>query len=256
MCAVALGRAPRCFSAFRRGGWMAFAVAFLMLLLALSKGKYVRARGPLLALAVGAVVVFFFFSQIEGRFVSQEGADAAQDRIYLIKIAWNMIKESPILGVGANTFMSVIHNYTRGPELQYVYLHMVHNQYLLVFAETGLVGMLAFLWLILTCFRESLDCTRRRSSELAQTVGLSAGAGFMAMSIHMMVDMYASPLCLSLLFVFCSLCSAVKKIKSPLPVEQPRPASIMTNLVRPAPEAAFAGAPNLAAGADPTPHLS
>ena len=249
MCAVALGGSALLFS-FSRGGWMAFAIAFLMLLLALSKGKYVRARGPLLALAVGAVVVFFFFSQIEGRFVSQEGADAAQDRIYLIKIAWNMIKDSPILGVGANTFMSVIGRYTRGPDLQYVYLHMVHNQYLLVFAETGLVGILAFLWLMLTCFRESLDCTRRRSSELAQTVGLSAGAGFMAMSIHMMVDMYASPLCLSLLFVFCSLCSAVKKIKSPLPVEQPRTGGpAMTNLVRPAPETAFAGA-------DPTPHLS
>ena len=72
----------------------------------------------------------------------------------------------------------------------------------------------------------------------------------MAMSIHMMVDMYASPLCLSLLFVFCSLCSAVKKIKSPLPVEQPRTGGpAMTNLVRPAPETAFAGA-------DPIPHLS
>ena len=160
MCAVALGGSALLFS-FSRGGWMAFAIAFLMLLLALSKGKYVRARGPLLALAVGAVVVFFFFSQIEGRFVSQEGADAAQDRIYLIKIAWNMIKRQPHPGRrGEHVHVGHRQVYARA-RLQYdTDLHMVHNQYLLVFAETGLVGILAFLWLMLTCFREAPSTAR------------------------------------------------------------------------------------------------
>jgi O-antigen ligase len=235
---------------------MAFAVAFLVLIFALSKGRYVRGKGPLLALLIAAVVVFLFFGQIESRLVSQEGSDAAQDRIYLVKIAWNMIKDNPILGVGANTFMSVITRYTRGPELQYVYLHMVHNQYLLVFAETGLVGILAFLWFMLTCFRESLDCVRRRSNDMAQMVGISAGAGFIAMAIHMMVDMYASPLCLSLLFVFCSLCSAVKKIGSPLPVKQTQAAPTARTLVRPASGAVLPDLSPLAARPDLPPRLS
>jgi O-antigen ligase len=194
-----------------RGGWVAFAAAFIVLLFILAKGGYVRAKAPFLALLVAALVVVMFFGLIEARLMSQEGADATQDRINLIKIAWNMIKDYPVLGVGANTFMSVVHRYTRGPELQDIYLHMVHNQYLLVFAETGLVGLIAFLWFMLACFRESRECVRKQS-ELSQMVGVSVGAGFIAMAAHMMVDMYSSPLCLSLIFVFCGLCSAAKKV--------------------------------------------
>lgn len=249
--AVALGGAALLFS-FSRGGWMAFAIAFLLLLLALSKGRYARAGRPMLALLIAVFVVVLFLGRIEARLLSPEGSEAAQDRIYLVKIAWNMIKDSPILGVGANTFMSVITQYTNSPELRYVYLHMVHNQYLLVFAETGLVGIIAFLWFMLACFRESLDCVRRRGSELAQMVGISVGAGFIAMAIHMMVDMYASPLCLSLLFVFCSLCAAVKKIESPLPAGQRQAAPAASSLVRPAEEAAPPG-PSLPVAAPDTP---
>ena len=124
-----------------------------------------------------------------------------------------MIKESPFIGIGANTFMSVVNNYTRGPDLQDIYLHMVHNQYLLVFAETGLVGILAFLWFLFACFRESWECSNAKS-ELSRIVGISAGAGFLAMAAHMMVDMYSSPLCFGLLFVFCSLCAAARKVQT------------------------------------------
>ncbi len=197
---------------FSRGGWMAFAAAFLVLLFMLKKRRYVSARPVFLAIVVAVLVTALFYPQIHDRLVSEEGADAAVDRIYLIKIAWNMIKSSPFIGIGANTFMSVINNYTRGPDLQDIYLHMVHNQYLLVFAETGLVGIIAFLWFLFACFRESWECSHGRS-ELSRIIGISAGAGFLAMAAHMMVDMYSSPLCIGLLFVFCSLCAAAKKVQ-------------------------------------------
>ncbi len=215
--AVSAGGLALLFS-FSRGGWMAFLAAFIILLFVLVKRRYVSVKGPILAFLIAACVAAIFSSQIEARLMSEEGSTAAIDRIYLIRIAWNMIKDSPVLGVGANTFMSVINQYQHGPDLQDIYLHMVHNQYLLVFAETGIVGMIAFLWLLSACFRESLECARSGTSELARMIGVSVGAGFIAMAAHMMVDMYSSPLCLSLIFVFCSLCSAAKKVQ-PAPVQ-------------------------------------
>jgi hypothetical protein len=210
--AAAVGGVALLFS-FSRGGWMAFGLAFLVLIFTMAKGGRTKAGASFAVFAAVMLLGIAFYPQIHDRLASQEGTDAAVDRIYLIKIAWNMIKESPVVGIGANTFMSVISHYQRGLELQDIYLHMVHNQYLLVFAETGLVGVAAFLWLLVTCFRESLKCARNGTSELARTIGLSAGAGFTAMAIHMMVDMYSSPLCLGLLFVFAGLCTAAMKIQ-------------------------------------------
>lgn len=210
--AAAAGAISLLFS-FSRGGWMAFVFAFLILLFTVAKSGRTKAGTTFAAITVVVLMGVVFYPQIHYRLVSEEGAAAAVDRIYLIKIAWNMIKESPIVGVGANTFMSVIGQYQRGAELHDIYLHMVHNQYLLVFAETGVVGMVAFLWFLIACFRESFECVRSRTNELTRAIGLSAGAGFAAMATHMMVDMYSSPLCFGLLFVFCSLCAAARKVE-------------------------------------------
>jgi O-antigen ligase len=199
---------------FSRGGWLAFAVAVVVLLVGLVRGRYVGVRGPVVAFFIATLIAVLFYPQIVARFGSEEGSAAALDRVYLIKIAWNMIKESPIIGVGANTFMSVVTKYARGPELQDIYLHMVHNQYLLVFAETGIVGMAAFLWFLFTCFREAWKCLKSKGSELTQMIGLSVTAAFIGMTIHMMVDMFASRMCLSFLFVLCSLCSASRKVEA------------------------------------------
>lgn len=212
--AVSAGGLALLFS-FSRGGWLAFAVAFMVLLFGFVRGGYVSTRGAILAFLAAGVVAIIFFPLIQARLISPEGSEAALDRVYLIKIAWNMIKESPILGIGANTFMSVVNTYTRGPELSDVYLHMVHNQYLLVFAETGIVGILAFLWLLIACFKESWACAKSGTGEFSQMIGLSVTAAFIGMLTHMMVDMFASPMCLSLLFVFCSLCSASMKVYAP-----------------------------------------
>lgn len=199
---------------YSRGGWIAFSLALLVLIVVMVRGGYVEARRPFAVLLIVVAVAVVFFPQIHDRLTSDEGAAAATDRIYLIKIAWNMIKESPLVGIGANTFMSVIGQYQRGAELQDIYLHMVHNQYLLVAAETGFVGIIAFLWLLIACFRQALECARSKTSELARTVGLSAAAGFIAMTAHMMVDMYSSPLYLGMLFFFCGLCSAARKVQA------------------------------------------
>lgn len=209
--AAAVGVVALLFS-FSRGGWMAFILAFLILIFAMAKGGHTRPGTSFAAIVVTVLIGVIFYPQIYARLVSEEGAAAALDRVYLIKIAWNMIKESPVVGIGANTFMSVIGQYQRGAELQDIYLHMVHNQYLLVFAETGIVGMIAFLWFLVACFRESLECARSRS-DLTRMIGLSAGAGFIAMATHMMVDMYSSPLCYGLLAVLCSLCAAARRVQ-------------------------------------------
>ena len=136
-------------------------------------------------------------------------------RIPLIKIAYNMIKEHPIVGVGTNTYSSVIHQYTNAPDLKGIYLAQVHNQYLLVFAEAGLIGIISFLWLMLGLFKTAASCI---SSEHPDNDIVYLGIGILLaliyISIHMMVDMYNGYILLANIFVLGSLATAGNRLSN------------------------------------------
>jgi O-antigen ligase len=62
--------------------------------------------------------------------------------------------------------------------------HFIDSQYLRVLAETGLVGLLAFLWLQISLFRQTHDIFRRTQDPLFKGVALGFLTGFIALIIH------------------------------------------------------------------------
>lgn len=72
-------------------------------------------------------------------------------RIELIESSWQMFKKSPFLGVGQNNFIpnlvSVSNKFISAWELQ-----PVHNIFLLVLSETGLIGLSIFLFTLFNLF--------------------------------------------------------------------------------------------------------
>jgi putative inorganic carbon (HCO3(-)) transporter len=78
-----------------------------------------------------------------------------QDRWFMWQAAWGMIRTRPLVGHGLNTFMANYLRYWVGGEQQPRY---AHNCYLQMWAETGLIGLVAFVWLLaqmgLYLFRE------------------------------------------------------------------------------------------------------
>jgi putative inorganic carbon (hco3(-)) transporter len=195
---------------FSRGGWIGFLPAFIILTFILSKKGIVQIGKVRLVWAAILLVTLIFLPQISERIFGDD-ANAAGSRIPLIKIAFNMIAEHPITGIGTNTFRSVIRNYMAGIDESTTYLHVVHNQYLLVFAEAGIIGLLSFLWLMYSFFRESIWCVRNENT-LPQLIGVATLAGYVAMSVHMLVDMYSSLLANSLMFAFFAVSSAANRI--------------------------------------------
>ena len=73
------------------------------------------------------------------------------DRWMIWQAALGMIRDRPILGHGVNTFMANYLKYWVGGEQQPRY---AHNCYLQVAAETGLIGLLAFLALLGVLFSQ------------------------------------------------------------------------------------------------------
>jgi O-antigen ligase len=84
-----------------------------------------------------------------------QGADA--ERIMYQKIAWELFKERPLLGVGLNNFRLQSHRFF--PEGKVLYSE-VHNIYLLFAAETGILGLSCFLLFLFVLLKNAWACIR------------------------------------------------------------------------------------------------
>lgn len=127
-----------------RGGWMAFVVAMLTMMGRVAWTEVGR-KGILIFLIGGALIGIFFGGQLQQRFVTIQG-DETRER--LDTMAYNIIKAYP-LGVGENTYDLYMSDKYAHPDMV-GHRHLpVHNKYLMVWAETGLQGLIAFALLLI-----------------------------------------------------------------------------------------------------------
>jgi len=127
----------------------------------------------------------------------------------------NMFIAHPLTGVGGNTFANVADFY-KTPDLEGMFTTIVHNQYLLVLAECGALGLFAYLWLIWSGFRESLLCSRNRSEVFIQAMGSGIVFALLSILILMMFDKFQSASSVNMLFVFFALASFGRNYSSAL----------------------------------------
>ncbi|GAG53557.1 unnamed protein product, partial [marine sediment metagenome] len=86
-----------------------------------------------------------------------EGQNA--DRIILWKETLVMIKDRPLLGHGVNSFMSNWSNYGVGKTFGHPYYP--HNCYLHMVAETGLIGLGMFMWIVIMLFKSTVSFLKK-----------------------------------------------------------------------------------------------
>ena len=112
-----------------------------------------------------------------------------------------MIKDKPFLGHGINTFMRLFETYRRDVGTNPTY---AHNCYLQLTAETGIAGLLSFLWIIIGVFRESLRRINTSVMRGDPRVILSMGllSGIFAFLIHSFFDTHFYSLQLSVYLWF------------------------------------------------------
>jgi O-antigen ligase len=140
-----------------RGGFIAAVVAAL-LSLGLFRRQGIAVGGAMLA--VGALVVMFaMFPATWSRVTSYD--DGGNGRTEIWTIAWRITKAHPVLGVGLNNFSVQAPRYVLQPgELKRVHivvakLPVVHNIYLQLLAENGIVGLALFLAIAARCLHSA-----------------------------------------------------------------------------------------------------
>ena len=129
------------FTTYSRSAIFAFAGASLILLL--------KNRSILKPLIIGtAASVLLFFPQLfyRGGVVSAPSTGPAVHadvmRVSMQEVALRVIQDHPWFGVGFNNYLLAIPSYIQGKEVDTIF---VHNIYLLIAAEMGLIGLGVFL---------------------------------------------------------------------------------------------------------------
>ena len=119
-------------------------------------------------------------------------ADGGSGRTDIWKVGWRMVQAHPINGVGAGNFQNTSVHYLLAPGpikfSQYIVdiPEVAHNAYLQVLAETGVVGLSLFLFVILGCVGAAGKAARNfrrrsdREGELLATAVLVATASVLA----------------------------------------------------------------------------
>jgi O-antigen ligase len=104
-----------------------------------------RMRPQQLLGLLGLVALAFLIALpfISGRMEASH-EDDAKTRWNLILLAWEMVKAHPLVGVGLNTGTQVVYKYAGLAGVGWAWVFIPHNQFMLVWAETGLLGLVSF----------------------------------------------------------------------------------------------------------------
>jgi putative inorganic carbon (HCO3(-)) transporter len=185
-CAFALGLFGLA-TTFSRGGWLGFAVALGIFCAIGLYRRWFSGR----ALAVVVIAVLLVAVPLGGPVrdrLTGDDAGAAASRTPLALTAAKISLDHLPLGVGANNYTTVLGEY-RTRDIANTWSYTVHNKYLLVLAETGVVGLAAFLAFLVATLRSGWRASKARDPALAVIAG-GLAAAVAGQCVHMGVDTF------------------------------------------------------------------
>jgi hypothetical protein len=172
---------------YSRGGWVALSLGIVLVMMNHMRRR-VKWRSRVLALvfliSILGALFLTFGEQVSAR-LFRSSPTALRSRESLLIAAWEMIRAHPLLGIGLNNFVE------RLPEfdvvgISAVWMAPVHNEFVLVAAETGALGFAAFVAVMGTLvWRAWRTWMRSEGAESWLACGLLAG--FVAFLAHGMI---------------------------------------------------------------------
>jgi putative inorganic carbon (HCO3(-)) transporter len=213
---------------YSRGAWLGFGAGLVLMFLLVFQVIADKRRYISVLLAVAVIMLLLFSLQpVRSKIVSLLGFNVRQQetigerirsigdvhqssaarRIQLWQEALHIWKDFPVAGAGLNTYSRMLPQYKVVKDNE----QYSHNSFLQMLAETGIVGLTAFLGVLVVFFREGWRHAHKYRSFLM--AGLLSGVlGFL---VHSFVDTNLYALQLIVLFWFMlGLSVAVMRIEA------------------------------------------
>lgn len=193
-----------------RGGFIAFALSLAIVGVLVWRKGWVSPAVPIVGVLVLIGAMLLLQDVIVPSRFSSVNDEAATGRLPLLVLAGQMIRENWVLGVGVNNFVPTMWDYIT-PRFSREWLYAVHNNYLLIWAQTGTGGILAFLWYLITTIRWGWR-TWRLDDPLLSVLALGITAGILGHMTHMMFDLFNSRPLVQALWIYSALLMALYNV--------------------------------------------
>jgi O-antigen ligase len=191
-------------ASFSRGAWLGItAAAIAMLMLSDKRAALIVGCGVVLVtlgLAAGGgsylpTALRSRFDQLESQVRIFNSNDvlltndnfATVERMAHWQTGIAMFDAHPFTGVGIGNFNARFSQFAVNPSFLISEGH-AHNYYINAAAETGIIGLAAYLWLIVTGLIVSLRATRRSLDPFARAIGIGAVGVTVALIVHNVVE--------------------------------------------------------------------
>ena len=202
-----------------RGALIAFVIAILIYILFL-KGKDKKFSLISFAILIGAILIVVlikkdvfipifksFAARLKGllSFFQGKWEESLGDRVIMVKDSFRILKDKPVLGTGNGTYQYVYAKY----RTIYFFSKFPHSIFFQILDELGILGGVAFLYMIFSLFKKGFQVVRTNSTVIS--VGLYAG--LTGLFLHALVDFDWSLMFMPLIFfyLFALLLSNSKK---------------------------------------------
>ena len=139
--------------------------------------------------------------------------ESASSRKHLSMIALELIAQRPIMGHGAGNCHYVGKVISDQADYRGEWYYTIHSKYLVVWVETGLVGLLAFLWILGNGMRQGFAAWRTRDPAIG-ALGLALVAALAGHMLHMSVDIFNSRPQVQMLWAILGIVAAVYKLSN------------------------------------------
>jgi O-antigen ligase len=161
---------------FSRGGWIAGAVAVVVVTWGIGGRRWVALIGGPLALLGGLAMLL-------------RGGETAIFRVHLWQSSLAMIRDHLLLGVGLDNFLYLYQQrYVRPEALAEANLSHPHNLVLHFWLELGLLGLLAGLWLLWRAVRLIALMAGPTNDRWTRAMALGAAGSLADFAVHGMID--------------------------------------------------------------------
>jgi O-antigen ligase len=200
---------------FSRGAWIALIVALTVICYSVWHRRGLSLRVPIAVLVVSTLLYLPFHNLISERLFGNDKG-SAEARIPLMHLAYRMIADNAVSGVGTNNFTVVMDRYVTS-EFRRAWLFSVHNKYLLVLVETGFPGLLAYLAFLLGAIRTGWKCWKSQDL-LLSPLALGFVGGIAGNMVHQSVDIFHIRAIEELLWLVAGLLTVMHRISLDSPV--------------------------------------
>jgi O-antigen ligase len=174
----------------------------------------------LLQLGAAAVAVFVAAWPFVAARVTETHSDDAEVRWNLVRVAAEMILSHPLVGIGLNTATHQVPAYAAKAGVG-GWVFIVHNQFLLVWAETGLLGLLGFLGVFRAGLRGGSRLKREADLEL-RNAGLWLFWSLVALVWALNMDHVSGAPTYKLVFFVIGVSGGIARLAAEPPAPTPR----------------------------------